>query len=54
MIAVIWYWIDGDGKVQITEDVKVAEKALHEHKQVFGCNKLEIDLGLLGVKKDVP
>jgi len=53
MEAVIWYWIGSDGKVQITDEVEVAEKALHEHKQVWGCNKMEIDLGLLGVKKDV-
>jgi hypothetical protein len=51
MIAVIWYWLDGAGKVQVTHDVKIAEKALKEHKQVWGCNKENIDLGLLVASK---
>jgi hypothetical protein len=46
-----WYWLD-DGKVQITEDANVAEKALREHKQIWGGCNGNIDLGPLGAVGD--
>jgi len=45
----MYYWLDGEGKVQITEDPEVAEKALHEYKQIWWGNKVELEmLGAVG------
>jgi hypothetical protein len=43
----LFYWLDDKGVVQTTEDPNVAEKALHEYKQIWGSNKGELELGLL-------
>jgi hypothetical protein len=51
MKTIIWYWIDKNNTIQTTEDATEAEKAFKEHGHIYGCNKMEVELGLLGMKK---